>query len=154
MTRLPAIFFAAMIFFVAAFSVLAQTTNENELIIQGTADVDLKNNTATFTNRVEIIWYGAVMSADRGMFNQDTGEIIADGNVQIQQDDQVWTGDHVFYNFKTHQMNTAQFRTGKPPVFAVGRGLRGDITNNVITPRMPSSRPTMFPNRISASARA
>ncbi|MFO1487407.1 MAG: LPS assembly protein LptD [Verrucomicrobiota bacterium] len=132
MTRLPAIFLAALALLLAAGNVSAQSTDrDHELMIRGTVDVDLKNNTATFTNGAEIVWYGAVMNADRGLLDRESGEIVAEGNVRIQQDDQLWAGDRIFYNFKTHQMSTAQFRTGKSPVFATGRGLRGDITNNV-----------------------
>ena len=131
MTRLPAIFFAAVVSAGAALAAPVQLEQDKDLVIKGTVDFSLRNNSATFTNGAEIIWYGAVMSANRGSLNKETGEIIADGNVRIQQDDQIWTGEHVLYNFTNHQMSTAEFRMGRPPVFAVGRGLRGDITNNV-----------------------
>ena len=50
-----------------------------------------------------------------------TGEVVADGAVRIQRDEQIWVGEHIRYNFKTRQMEAEQFRTGKPPVFAAGQ---------------------------------
>ena len=45
--------------------------------------------------------------------------------------DQIWIGEHITYNFKTHQMQSEQFRTGKAPVFAAGQELEGDTSNKV-----------------------
>ncbi len=59
---------------------------------------------------------------------------MADGHVRIESGDQIWVGEHIRYNFKTHQMRSEEFRTGKPPVFAAGRELEGNITN-APTPR-------------------
>ena len=64
-----------------------------------------------------------------------TGEVVADGHVRIEQGDQIWVGEHIRYNFKTHQMQSEQFRTGKPPVFAQGGQLQGDITNKTYNAR-------------------
>lgn len=100
-------------------------------IVSGEAVFNLRNNTATFTNGGTIKWNGAVLTADHGLIDKESGETLVSGHVRIQQDDQLWTGENVRYNFKTRQMSTAEFRTGKPPVFAQGRGLRGDLTNNV-----------------------
>jgi hypothetical protein len=49
--------------------------------------------------------------------------------------DQLWVGEHIRYNFKTHQMQSEQFRMGKPPVFAARRELQGDTTNQTYTAR-------------------
>ena len=65
--------------------------------------------------------------------NRDTGETVADGHVRIERGGQIWLGEHINYNFKTHQMRSEQFRTGKPPVFAAGKNLQGDISNQVYT---------------------
>ena len=51
------------------------------------------------------------------------------------QGDQIWLGEHMRYNFKTHQMQSEQFRTGKPPVFAAGRELEGNTTNRTYNAR-------------------
>lgn len=72
----------------------------------------------------------AVLTADQMMVSTN-GEITAEGNVRIQQGDQLWASEHVLYNFKTRQMVAQQFRTGETPVFAAGDGLHGDRTNQV-----------------------
>ena len=80
--------------------------------------------------------------ADSASVDQQTGEVVADGHVRIEQGDQIWTGEHIRYNFKTHQMQSEQFRTGKPPVFAQGEQLQGDTTNQTYTraPRLRHDR--------------
>ena len=88
-------------------------------------------HTAVGRNGIIVKYEGVVLVADGVTLNTETGEADADGNVRVQQDNQVWAGDHITYNFKTHQMATQQFRTGRAPVFAAGRGLYGDITNHV-----------------------
>ena len=61
--------------------------------------------------------------------DQQSGEVVADGHVHIETGEQLWVGEHIRYNFKTHQMQSEQFRTGKAPVFAAGKELEGDTTN-------------------------
>ena len=63
------------------------------------------------------------------------GRGVADGNVRIESGEQIWVGEHIRYNFKTHQMQSEQFRTGKPPVFAAGNDLQGDTSNKTYTAR-------------------
>jgi LPS-assembly protein len=62
--------------------------------------------------------------------DRNSGEAIADGHVHIQQGDQVFVGEHVRYNFHTHNLVADQFRSGKPPVFMEGKGVHGDIVSN------------------------
>ena len=58
---------------------------------------------------------------------------MADGHVRIERGGQIWLGEHIDYNFKTRQMRSEQFRTGKPPVFAAGKNLQGNTSNQVYT---------------------
>jgi LPS-assembly protein len=97
--------------------------------------LELKTGIATFTNGVMIRYGQAVLTADRATVNKQTGETTADGHVRIQQEDLTWIGEHSRYNFKTRQMEAAQFRAGKTPVFAAGEELRGDMTNRIYTGR-------------------
>jgi len=95
---------------------------------------------ATGTNGVFIHYgspvYGdAVLTADNVFVNTKTGDADADGNVRIESGDLLWVGDHIHYNFKTRQMRSEQFRTGKLPVFAGGTQLTGDGSNRVYTAR-------------------
>ena len=85
----------------------------------------------TATNGVAVRYGNAVLVANKVAVNHESGEVVADGAVRIERDEQVWVGEHIRYNFKTRQMEAEQFRTGKWPVFAAAKGLRGDITNRV-----------------------
>jgi len=99
---------------------------------QGYAEYHMDTGIATVTNGVMIQYRDAVLTAERwASWNTSTKEVEADGDVRIQQGDQVWVGEHIRYNFATHQMQAEQFRTGETPVFAAGRGLHGDVTNRV-----------------------
>ena len=105
-------------------------------IIPGAPDgsVDFVGDTATGTNLC--VKYGeSVLMADSVAANEKTGEVVADGHVRIEEGNLIWTGEHIRYNFKTHQMQSEQFRTGKPPVFAQGRQLQGDTTNKTYNAR-------------------
>jgi len=93
---------------------------------------------AVATNGV-VIKYGeeTVLSADRASINQTTGDMFADGSVRLQRDSQTWVGEHLHYNYKTGEMDGTEFRTGKTPMFAEGRGFKGyhanDQTNSIYT---------------------
>ncbi|HET7624025.1 MAG TPA: LPS assembly protein LptD [Verrucomicrobiae bacterium] len=126
-------------FLTLGFSLFAQTNSENSeweiraLNPNGSVmfTYDLNTGNATATNGVLVKYMGAVLTADEVSINKSSGKVDAWGNVRIQREDQIWAGEHIIYNFKTHQMISEQFRTGKFPVFAEGRGLSADLTNNV-----------------------
>ncbi len=94
-----------------------------------------RSGIVTCTNGVAVRYGNAVLTADRATVNQVTLEAVADGHVRVQQDDQISISEHLRYNFKTRQIEAAQFRTGKAPVFAAGENLSGDLTNRVYTAR-------------------
>jgi len=140
MRNLPAIY--ALILFAAIFSltVSAQeqgTWNVQALnqVIPGTPEgsVTITSTTATGTNGVFVQYGAATLMADSASVDFESGETVADGHVRIEMGDQIWVGDHINYNFKTQQMRSEQFRTGRPPVFAIGGNLQGDISNKVFT---------------------
>ena len=91
----------------------------------------MQGDTIIGTNGIFVKRGDTTLSADSVSVNQQSGEVVADGNVRIEEGDQIWTGEHIRYNFKTHQMQSEQFRMGKPPVFAQGEQLQGDITNKI-----------------------
>ena len=97
--------------------------------------VDIVGKTATGTNGIFVQYGNATLTADNARLDYETGETVADGNVRIEEGDQIWVGEHMRYNFKTHQMQSEQFRMGNPPVFAHGGQLQGDITNKIYTAR-------------------
>lgn len=87
------------------------------------------NDTFTGTNGVIIQYHHeATLEAERATVNTRSGEVEADGRVRIEADGMVWAGEHVTYNFKTHHLETSEFRTGKLPVLVGAEGLVGENT--------------------------
>src|SRR5689334_7428442 len=76
----------------------------------GWVEYDINTGIAEATNGVRIIYGDIVLTADRARVNQATGETVADGNVRIQQAEQLWVGEHMTFNFNTKQMEAQQFR--------------------------------------------
>ncbi|MCL4787239.1 MAG: LPS assembly protein LptD [Verrucomicrobia bacterium] len=119
-----------------AVSFAGYAQQQPEIIIRSLTDdsfveFDPDTGLAVATNGVIVTYDNAILTANRASVNQQTTEVVADGRVRIQQGDQVWVGEHLRYNFRTRQMEAEQFRTGKPPVFAAGEELRGDLSNQV-----------------------
>ena len=144
MRKLPAI--APLIFFIAVFPFVSSAQQEPSWEIQalnriipgmpeGGFEYDLSSGLAHGTNGIYVKYGDATLSADSAALNQQTGDIVADGHVRIESGDQIWVGEHIRYNFKTHQMRSEEFRTGKPPVFAAGRELEGNTTNHTYSAR-------------------
>src|SRR6266702_73139 len=134
MTRLHTILMAALHALALPLTICAQQQPAWE--IQGiTAEsgvvYDYQTGLAIATNGVLVRYGEAILTADMLTLDQASGEAIADGAVRIQQDEQLWAGEHIRYNFKTRQMEAEQFRTGKAPVFVAGRHLHAELTNRV-----------------------
>jgi LPS-assembly protein len=143
MRRLPAI--ALLVSLAAVFPFLVRAQEQpswevfplNQIIPgapEGHVDFDLVSEMATGTNLL-VKYGGATLMADSVTLDQRTGEAVADGNVRLGEGGQIWVGEHIRYNFKTHQMQSEQFRTGKPPVFAQGEALQGNVTNHTYNAR-------------------
>src|SRR5665647_2529204 len=143
MKPFPAI---ALIFLAALFSFSASAEDEatwevaalSRILpgtVEGGVEYDFASGTAIGTNGIYVNYNqgSAVLTADSASVNRKTGEVEADGNVRIESGDQLWVGEHIRYNFKTRQMRSEQFRTGKAPVFAGGVELTGDGSNRVYT---------------------
>src|SRR5438067_1737160 len=96
---------------------------------QGWAEYDPVNHIFHGTNGVRFSYSGAVLTADSLTMDEKSGEVLADGAVRIQREEQVWVGEHILYHYKTRQMEARQFRTGKSPVFVAGEGLHGETIN-------------------------
>ena len=94
---------------------------------------DFQTHQGTGTNGIKLRYRNTVLTADQVAFDRESEQVVADGKVRIQQEDQIWAGEHIRYNFKTRQMETEQFRTGKLPVFAAGHGLHGEETTQTRT---------------------
>jgi len=99
--------------------------------VEGKLDYDMANGTAKGTNGVFVKYGTTTLTADSGTLDTKSGEMVADGHVRIESADQLWIGDHIRYNFKTHQMQSESFRTGRWPVFVGGTDLTGNSSNRV-----------------------
>jgi lipopolysaccharide assembly outer membrane protein LptD (OstA) len=99
----------------------------------GVIQLDRQTGRVTATNGIIAKYGNVVLTADAASVNQQTGEAAADGHVRIQMEDQLWAGDHIRYNFRTRQMSSDEFRTGKFPAFAEGAALTADTTGGVYT---------------------
>ena len=135
MRRLSAI--VPLVFLFALFPFVARAQQQPswdvralKQIIPGAPDgsVDVVGDTAYGTN-VFVQYGNATLTSDSAKLDYQSGEVLADGHVRIEEGGLIWVGEHIRYNFKTHQMQSEQFRTGKPPVFAQGGQLQGDTTN-------------------------
>ena len=104
-----------------------EALNEN-----GWAEFDFQTGQGRGTNGVLVRYGSAFLTADQVSVDQQSGEVIADGNVHIQSEEQMWAGEHIRYNFRTKMIAAEQVRTGRTPVFAEGEGLHGDFTNRVL----------------------
>jgi lipopolysaccharide assembly outer membrane protein LptD (OstA) len=101
----------------------------------GNVVYDMASGMAHGTNGVFVKYGDTVLTADSASVNSQTGDAMADGHVRIMMGGQLWVGEHINYNFKTHLMQSEQFRMGKPPVFAYGKELQGNTTNQTYTAR-------------------
>lgn len=137
MMKLRPILVPAFFAFAFAFALQAQQRPELGLTIKSLdpehaeLTTDLTTGFTTADHGVLVIYGDAVLTAERATIDPSSGEVVADGDVRIQQGGQFYSSQHINYNFKTHQMHAEQFRTGETPVFAAGSGLYGDLTNHV-----------------------
>ncbi|HEX5221796.1 MAG TPA: LPS assembly protein LptD [Verrucomicrobiae bacterium] len=103
---------------------------------EGRGEYSEESRTFVATNGIMVVYGDLVLTADRARGNMTTGEIVAEGHVRLQRDQLVWVGENIRYNFLTLQMESEQFRTGYPPVFAGGErvgtpeGDRGVVATN------------------------
>jgi len=130
------LYFAAFFVFTAAARAAASWEVQalSKIIpgtVEGKMDYDPATGTATGTNGVYVRYGTAALTADAVALDMKTGEAVADGHVRIESGDQLWVGEHIRYNFKTHHMQTEQFRTGRWPVFTSGAALMGNSSNQV-----------------------
>jgi len=143
MRRFPG--FLSLLLFAACCPLISLAQETNGYIVSalnqilpgapaGTVEFDPATQTEHWNN-VLIQFGGATLIADDVTLNLRTGDAVADGHVRVEQAGQIWVGDRIDYNFKMHLLNTPQFRTGTPPVFARGTQLQGNTTNRTYVAR-------------------
>jgi len=122
-----------------AFAGALRAQETNEWVLKGLNgqqswfEYNTTNSVMVCTGGVYVTYGGAILTADEITLNMDSGESIADGSVHIEHEDQLWSGEHMKYNFKSHQMTAAQFRMGNAPVFVEGVGLHGEGLSGAAT---------------------
>ena len=95
-----------------------------------------KNALTTYSNGVVVRYGAAWLEADTATVDQNSGAVQATGRVRVQNEDMVWVGEDVAYNFKTRQMQSSSFRAGRAPVYisgGVSGEMLGDSTNHTYT---------------------
>ncbi len=127
---LAVVFLAALV----ATPVAAQELTEPHLDIEAAGEVTYETNgLVTATNGVVVRYLtpvatsNAVLTAERLTANETTGEMLAEGSVRVQREDQTWTGDKLRYNYKTGESDGENFRAGKMPLFTAGESLQGQM---------------------------
>ena len=138
MRKLPVI--ATLAFLFAAIPLFAQEPPAQDIVVESLNQIfpnaPVGSTFSPDDGRTIIVTNGAfvrsgdtTLTADSVSVNTKTHEAAADGHVRIEREGEIWVGDHIDYNFTTRQLRSEEFRTGKPPVFAAGNGLQGDLTN-------------------------
>lgn len=83
-------------------------------------DYDLRTGVASATNGVQVVFRDAVLTAQRIQLDQETGEAIAEGAVNLTRGPQTWLGERVRYNFRTGAMSAEEYKLGIQPLFVGG----------------------------------
>jgi lipopolysaccharide assembly outer membrane protein LptD (OstA) len=94
-------------------------------------EYDLSTGIATVTNGVVVRHGDIVLTAQRAIVNQVSGEVQAEGDVRISGQDILWSGQRLRYNLNTRRFIGEDTRTGQPPLFMKGDVVVGDQSNNV-----------------------
>ncbi len=119
-----------LFFLVSSLLALAQTVPQKQQWTVDTPEgyLTYSNDTRVWiaTNGIIAKYGGATLTAQRATGSEITGQVVADGDVRLEREGQVWKGDHVEYNFLTGKMEGEHFRTGQNPFFAEGQYLVGD----------------------------
>ncbi len=85
-----------------------------------TAELDPQTGTATAAHGVRVVFQDAILTALRIRIDAGLGEAHAEGAVSLERGAQTWTGDKLWYNFRTGAMSAENFKVGAPPLFLSG----------------------------------
>jgi lipopolysaccharide assembly outer membrane protein LptD (OstA) len=101
-----------------------------EAIKSGELNLSTDGDIAMATNGFAIRFQDGVLTAQRGTINKRTGEILVEGDVLLERGNQSWRGERLDYNFITRLANSGEFRAGRAPFYAAGKGLAGNFSTN------------------------
>ena len=94
------------------------------------AEYDPKTRLASGTN-ITIRYQDVVLTAHKATWNEQTGEVVAEGKVRLEGQGQLWAGDELHYNLRTRRFLGERFRTGQRPFFVQGDRMAGDLKESV-----------------------
>ena len=106
----------------------------------GNIKYDLKTGSVSAANGVKVTYKkgepnAAEMTAQKALLHQNTGLVIASGNVVLRREGQTWKTEELEYNFKTKQIKATSFRGGNLKYYVKGEDLQGAQTNGAFTAR-------------------
>jgi LPS-assembly protein len=85
------------------------------------------------------VTYGEIeILADQVALSEESGDVIADGNVRMKRGGEYWVGPHFEYNFKTKVMESGPFKAGMAPFYVQGFGLEASPEDNTYTAKKAS----------------
>ncbi len=99
---------------------------------KGEIQFDLNTHVAVGTGGVRIRYApnGIIESditSDRARLNQKTGETVAEGDVVLRRDGEIWKSQRIEYNFNTRAIKSADFRSRTQSVLISGKGLTSEL---------------------------
>jgi LPS-assembly protein len=108
------------------------TPASNDVIIEGLTDQSemvqaFDEGITYFRHGVVVRYRGMELVANQVAMSESTGDIIADGQVRLQNEGQYFIGEHLEYNYKTGQMRAENFRAGVAPFYSGGLTLEGNF---------------------------
>jgi LPS-assembly protein len=92
---------------------------------------DLNTGIAMATNGIIVRHGDTVLSAQRAIINQVTGEISAEGNVRLEHAGLLYAAERVRYNLHQRRLVAEEIKTGIGPMYVGGEVLVGDLSNRV-----------------------
>lgn len=98
---------------------------------EGLIEFDEQTGVASDPTGVELTYESVTLTAKKVQINRETGDVVAEGDVRIQQGRQLWTGESLRYNFLTRDVSAGNFRAGVAPFFVAGEGLDSTKTNQI-----------------------
>ena len=109
-----------------------QQEGANSVVIESLTDLsemeqDFDEGITYFRHGVVVRYRGMELVANQVAMSESTGDIIADGQVRLQNEGQYFVGEHLEYNYKTGQIRAENFRAGVAPFYAGGLTLGGNF---------------------------
>lgn len=91
--------------------------------------IDNANHIDTATNGIVVNYTDAsgltILTAKKGRVDENTGDILAEGSVRIQHENETFIGERVHFNYLTRELETDVFRMGQTPIYVQGEQVSG-----------------------------